>query len=176
MRRTRGGDDAAFAALVRRYEAPLFNFARRMLGHGSEADDVFQETFVRVYRHRDRFDSGLRFRPWLYRIAANLCRDRRRWWKRRPGDDYSVDVDHASIADTASSPSDHARAAEIGAAIDAAVARLPEKHRAVFVMARYDGLGYDEIAAALGIPVGTVKSRMNKAAAVLIEQLREHYP
>ncbi|HUW61387.1 MAG TPA: sigma-70 family RNA polymerase sigma factor [Candidatus Bathyarchaeia archaeon] len=179
--RARSGDADAFAALVRRYERPLYAYARRMLRSADEAEDVFQETFLRVHLHLDRFREGAPFRPWLYQIATNLCRDRQRWWRRRP--QVSLDSarggqpDAPTYADTLAAPDPGpdrlAREAEAAERLENAVARLPVKQRAVFLMARYDGLSYDEISKILSIPVGTVKSRMNTAVNSLLAAIQE---
>ena len=80
----RRGDTAAFALLVKRYEQPLFRYLRRMLGNTPDAEDMFQETFLRVHQHLGRYRDNAPFRPWLYRIATNLCRDRLRYRRRHP--------------------------------------------------------------------------------------------
>ena len=179
MRRVRENDDEqALAALIRRYETPLYSFARNMLGNANEAEDIFQETFLRVHQNRLRYKTGAQFRPWIYRIAANLCYDRLRWWKRRPAASLEADEAHLSerVPSSAPTPDSAARRAELRRALDSAIALLPTKHRAVFIMARYDGLSYEEIAHILEIPVGTVKSRMNKAVTVLMQQLKDFQP
>ena len=175
------GDDAGFERLVRRYERRLFNYARRVLGNSADAEDVVQETFLRVYGHRHRFRAGAAFRPWVYRIATNVCRDVLRKKKRRP----TVSLDAGRGADgesaglgerMASGGPDPAAAAvgsETAARLAAAVEALPLKQRSVFVMARYDGLPYAEIAKALKVPVGTVKSRMNTAVNALMAAVGE---
>lgn len=178
---SRRGDAQAFAQLMRRYERPLFNYLARMLGNGAEAEDMFQETFLRVHTHLDRFREGAPFRPWVYRIATNLCRDRLRYWRRRP--QVSLDAassatpDAPALADRLpareADPEAAASAAETAARLEAAVAGLSAKHRAVFLMARYEGLPYAEIANALRVPVGTVKSRMNTAVKELLAALKE---
>ena len=84
MARVQAGDEQALALLVHRYEHALFNYARKMLGRAEDAEEIFQETFVRVYQHRARYRPERPFRPWLYRITTNLCRDRLRYRKRRP--------------------------------------------------------------------------------------------
>lgn len=184
MRLACAGDEAAFAALVRRYERPLFGFAHRMLADTGEAEDVFQETCLRVYRSLDRFRGGSLFRPWVYRIAANLCRDRlRRRALRRV---LSLDAlwgesgDARPLAETVPSPNPGpaalAAADETAARIEAAIERLSAKHRTVFLMARYQGLSYEEIAAALEIPVGTVKSRMKNAVDQLMREVEGPSP
>lgn len=174
------GDSAAFALLVRRYERPLYAYARRMLGSAEEAEDAFQETFLRVHLHLERFRDGAPFRPWLYRIATNVCRDRRRWWRRRPqvpldapmGDDAGPTYADA-LAGSDAGPAEHAREAELAAKLEDALAALPLKQRAVFLMSRCEGMSYDEIAKSLGIPVGTVKSRMNTAVQRLLAAVEE---
>lgn len=175
MSRTKAGDENALAVLVRRYEQSLFNYALRMLGNAADAEDVFQETFLRVHLHRNRFWGSAPFKPWVYRIATNLCKDRLRYRKRRPEVQPGVGVDFpdpvASYPDGATSPDEAAAANERAARMQAAVASLGVKHRAVFLMAHQEGLSYVEIARALRIPVGTVKSRMNKAVNTLMAVL-----
>ncbi|MBL7645074.1 MAG: RNA polymerase sigma factor [Candidatus Hydrogenedentes bacterium] len=170
MARVKMGDGDAFAVLVRRYEEPLFNYASKMLGDRAEAEDVFQETFLRVHLHGHRFWGHAPFRPWLYRIATNLCKDRLRYRKRRPevpvtslrhDEDWPDPVDQ--WAATSQRPDEAALARERSIIMERALADLSVKHRAVFLMAHQEGLSYAEIAKALWIPVGTVKSRMNKA-------------
>lgn len=174
-------DEAAFERLVGRYEHRLFNYARRILGNASDAEDVFQETFLRVYAHRKRFRRGAPFRPWVYRIATNLCKDVLRKRKRRrvvsldtpsTRDDDSAGLGER-MASSAPDPAVAAQGAETAARLARAVEALPLKQRTVFVMARYDNLPYAEIAKALKIPLGTVKSRMNTAVNTLMNALRE---
>ena len=175
MTRVKAGDNNALAVLVRRYEQPLFNYACKMLGNRSDAEDVFQETFLRVHLHGNRFWGNAPFRPWLYRIATNLCKDRLRYRKRRPevpvtslrrDEEWPDPV--AQWAATSPRPDEAALARERGATMERALAELSVKHRAVFLMAHQEGLSYAEIAKALWIPVGTVKSRMNKAVNQLL--------
>jgi len=171
----------AFELLVKRYEMPLFNYIARMIGSRSEAEDLFQETFLRVYTHLDRFRPMGRFRPWVYRIATNLCKDHMKYrWRHRT---VSLDNDRGGgenslrladrIAARNPSPSDHARESELAGLLDTAIGDLSAKHRSVFLMARYEGLSYDDISRSLGIPLGTVKSRMNKAVHFLLDRLGE---
>jgi len=180
MARVKAGDQDALAVLVRRYEQPLFNYACKMLGNRSDAEDVFQETFVRVHYNRLGFWSNAPFRPWLYRIATNLCKDRLRYRKRRPevpvsslrqDDGWPDPV--AQWASNTTRPDEAAMARERAERMEIALAALSVKHRAVFLMAHQEGLSYAEIAKALWIPVGTVKSRMNKAVAQLMAALEE---
>ena len=176
--RARDGDVRAFELLVTRYQAPLFNYLRRMIGNASEAEDVFQDTFMKVYRHLDRFRPDGRFRSWLYRIATNTCRDALRAGNcagssagRGPEPRDAPPVER--YASRAPNPAEKAAEAELAERLARAVEALPMKHRAVFLMARYDGMSYEEIAESLRIPVGTVKSRMNTAVNALMDALEE---
>ena len=176
MARVQAGDEQALALLVHRYEHALFNYARKMLGRAEDAEEIFQETFVRVYQHRARYRPERPFRPWLYRITTNLCRDRLRYRKRRPEvnesalqpEDEQRDDFTARQPDETMGPDEQAVARERAAHMEAALAALSVKHRSVFLMAHQQGMPYTDIATALNIPVGTVKSRMNKAVSQLL--------
>lgn len=178
--RARRGDSAAFERLVARYEGRLFNYIRRIVGNAPDAEDLFQETFLRVFRHMGRFRVSASFRPWVYRIATNLCRDLLRRRKRRrtvaldaaaPSGDGSTLLDR--MVSSAPGPRELAGEHELAEQLQEALSKLSIKHRSVFVMARYDGMPYEEIAQALRIPVGTVKSRMNKAVDTLMRAIEE---
>ncbi len=176
--RAQGGDAEAFARLVRRYESPLFGYMRRMLGNAHDAEDAFQETFLRVHANLHKYRADRPFRPWVYRIATNLCRDRLRYRKRRPSVSLDAPCDTGAalgerLAAGGEGADGPARTAETRERLEAALGRLSAKHRAVFLMARYEGLPYEEIAAVLRVPVGTVKSRMNKAVKVLLQDLED---
>ena len=157
------GDARALETLCRRYEKPLHQFLWRHLG-GRDVDDVFQETWLRVVRSAGRFDRRRRFSTWLFQIAVNLCRD----WHRRPPpephDPATLDVPAADDAE------------QRGAAIDAArlLAALPEPQRAAILLRYYHDLPEDEVAAILGCPRGTVKSRLHHAMATLKALVDEH--
>jgi RNA polymerase sigma-70 factor (ECF subfamily) len=180
--RARDGDRRAFETLVRRYEGRLFNYLRRVAGNAADAEDLFQETFVRVHTHLGRFRPGAPFKPWLYRIATNLCRDLLRSRRRHlmvslnggdrsePGTNPVIE----RVANPGPGPDALAAERELAAALEDAVAQLPLKQRTVFLMARFEQMSYEEIAGTLRIPVGTVKSRMNKAVTFLLGRLKEH--
>jgi RNA polymerase sigma-70 factor (ECF subfamily) len=175
--RVKAGDQLAFSMLVHRYEAPLFNYLRRLLRNAADAEDVFQETFLRVYQHVHRFRADAVFRPWLYQIATNAARDRLR--KRVRRSEVSLDGTPGlagSIPDGSPSTDAGAREAETVARLEAALAGLPLKQRAVFLMARYEGMPYADIAEALQVPVGTVKSRMNAAVQFLMAAMKDDTP
>jgi len=170
------GSSNALETLVYRYKQRLFNYLVRLSGSRSDADDLFQETFLRVYKHRQRYDRLARFRPWLYQIATNVSKDHQKYMRlrRHPSLDARTEDGTAwgdRIADPAPGPAEHAAVSDVRDALDRAVGNLPEHQRSVFLMARYEGLKYDEIAESLDIPVGTVKSRMNKAVNTVMEQV-----
>jgi RNA polymerase sigma-70 factor (ECF subfamily) len=171
--RTRRGDGAsAFESLVHRYERELFGYLRRYLGNAEMAEDVFQLTFLQVHLKRECFEDGRRFRPWLYAIATNQAIDA----KRRNRRHHMVSLDH-SIGDDAGTgtllqmlagadPADHVAddpSTDPAAAdwVRAAVANLPEPLKAVLTLVYQQGLKYREAADVLGLPVGTVKSRLH---------------
>lgn len=175
VRLAQQGDSAAFSRLVERYKAPLYNYLLRMTGQRADADDLFQETFLRVYRHIDRYSGEASFRTWLYRIATNCCHDHWRSWRRRLKTFvFGLDETPAITAKAKSALPDPRQAAsnsETAERLADAVEKLPAGHRAVFLMARYHDMSYREIAVALEIPEGTVKSRMNKAVHQLVRDL-----
>jgi len=175
VRLAQQGDSAAFSLLVERYKAPLYNYLLRMTGQRADADDLFQETFLRVYRHIDRYSGVASFRTWLYRIATNCCHDHWRSWRRRLKTfAFGLDETPAIAAMAKSSlpdPRQAASSSETAERLADAVEKLPAGHRAVFLMARYHDMSYREIADALEIPEGTVKSRMNKAVHQLVRDL-----
>lgn len=168
------GDVAAFGILVTRYRVRVVALARRMLAAQSpdEAEDVAQEAFVAAYDKRSSFRCGDPFRPWLYRIAVNRCLDRLRSQSRHP-----VLLEIASVPEPALSGGDPVEALlteEGEKLLAAAVAALPPKLRAVFLLRHLDDLSYEEIAAAVGVPLGTVKTHLFRARAELRRALSEY--
>ncbi len=161
------GDTAAFSVLVTRYRARVTALARRMLtaSGAEEAEDVAQETFVAAFAGRAGFRRGEPFRPWLYRIAVNRCLDRLRAQTRRP-----LSLDIRAVPEPASSEADPLTALLTGEGqrrLSDAVAALPPRMRAVFVLRFLDDLSYTEIASATGLPLGTVKTHLSRARALL---------
>ena len=173
------GQAEAFGALVRRYERELYGYLRRYLGDASLAEDVFQNTFLQVYVKSGQYEAGRPVRPWLYTIATNQAIDA----LRRNGRHQLLSLDQqreeladgelSSLVETLEgggpSPLDVAQAQERREKIRASVDRLPEFLRQVLLLAYYQGLKYREIADILGIPVGTVKSRLHAALVKLQE-------
>lgn len=168
------GDVAAFSTLVTRYRGRLIALARRMLPMSSsdEAEDIAQEAFVAAYAKRTSFRRGEPFRPWLYKIAVNRCLDRLRALSRRP-----VTIEIGCLSEPkvfGNGPEELLLLNESEARLQAAVAALPPKLRVVFVLRHLDDLSYDEIAAATGLPLGTVKANLFRARAELRTVLTEY--
>jgi RNA polymerase sigma-70 factor (ECF subfamily) len=177
------GQTEAFGALVRRYERELYGYLRRYLGDASLAEDVFQNTFLQVYVKSGQYEAGRPVRPWLYTIATNQAIDA----LRRNGRHQILSLDQqreeladgelGSLVETLENngpgPIDVAQGKERREKVRASVDRLPEFLRQVLILAYYQGLKYREIADILGIPVGTVKSRLHAALVKLQEAWSE---
>ena len=165
VRRCLAGDQAAFEGIVVRYQRGLFNVALRLLGSYEDARDCTQTAFVKAYEHLDTFDTSQRFVSWIYRILRNECLNMLR--ARRPSEPVSLDWAAAGI------PSDSLMAFERNRAVQLALLGLTADYREVIVLRHFTELSYDDIAAALGIPVKTVKSRLYSARQRLGEMLVE---
>jgi RNA polymerase sigma-70 factor, ECF subfamily len=180
VRRARGGDLSAFGDLVERHRAIVYRVAARMVG-ADDADDVTQDAFLRAFHRLDRFRGEAPFRGWLLRIAHNAaldCLDRRR---RDPdplgaaGADESGDRDVASAgAVAARSPAEALEASERRARLESKLESLRASHRSVLVLRDLEGFAYDEIAELTEMPIGSVKGRLSRARAELVELLRNN--
>ncbi|UCC25600.1 MAG: sigma-70 family RNA polymerase sigma factor [Gemmatimonadales bacterium] len=164
------GEQRAFGELVRRYDNRLVNFVYRTVGDRERAQDLVQETFVRVYRHLHRFDQTKKFSTWIYTIAGNLAKNELRNRSRNPLVLFQTlkqnwDADHRPLEweDTQYKPDDLYRKRFLREKVEEAVAQLPEHHRVVFVLRELQGKTYEEIAEITGCNLGTVKSRLNRA-------------
>lgn len=164
------GDERAFGELVRRYDGRLVNFVYRTVGDRERAEDLVQETFVRVYRHLHRFDQSKKFSTWIYTIAGNLAKNELRNRSRNPLVLFQTirknwDADHRPLEweDSSYKPDDLYRKRHLRALVEQVVSELPEHHRIVFVLRELEGKTYEEIADITGCNLGTVKSRLNRA-------------
>ena len=172
------GDPAAFAQLVALHESMVFNLAARLLGEGEEARDVAQEVFLQVYRTLGRFEGRSSLKTWIYRIVVNQCHNRRRFWHRRGRDREEAarrGVPRGAGAGRGAWQREPLRAGALPRARPARparAARLRFEQRSVIVLREIEGLTCEEVAAALGIPEGTVKSRLSRAREALREKLR----
>ena len=168
----RDGDMDAFAALVRRYEAPLIHFCARMAGSLEDAQDVAQDSFIRVYRHLDRLRPEAKFSTVLFGIARNLMLNFLRDSARRGrGNTVSLTRDDDTeqhIVDEGERPDENARLGEIERTIEKALGMISDEHREVIVLREIQGMDYETIGETINCPPGTVKSRIARAR----EQLR----
>jgi len=164
VRRFRGGDETAFAALVTRHQARVYRIVYRMLRNADEAEDVAQITFVRAHRSFHRFREEYDFHPWLYRIAVNAALTRIEQRKRhRAVDIDAVPEKHLQRPAHEESPLDVTARRELLARVEAALESIPPEQKAVFLLRVAEGLSYEEIARTLDIPKGTVMSRLARA-------------
>ena len=178
MQRLAGGHDAALNDLMARHARPVFQFLCRMLGNEDDANDLAQETFVRVYHHRASFKPGARFTTWLYTIAANLARNHHRWRARHTNVslDAESDATGESIGDllpaSNPAPDSAAVATERAAAVRAAVASLPADMREVIILCEWQDLSSAEAAAILETTPKAIDNRLYRARNLLRDRLK----
>lgn len=171
MLRLKSGDRQAFNALVERYRDRIVSYAYRMTGSAELAQDVAQETFVRVYKSAATFRDDGRFSPWVYKIASNVCLSER---SRRAKE--ALNIDFETLQDTHDSGvivEDQVMAKLTAERLSSGIGKLTAQHKTVLVMHVYQGLTYVEIGEALGIPTGTVKSRLFYAIRKLRDVLEQ---
>jgi RNA polymerase sigma-70 factor (ECF subfamily) len=179
---TKGGDEAAFAEIVRRYRSPITNYLYRFLNDYEEAVDLAQETFVRVYFAADRYHTDYAFSTYIYRIATNLAISELRRRKRRrllsltglfQGEDNELaefqPTDPRDLPDVELVDSEQSRM------IEKAIATLPERYRAPIILREIEGRTYEEIAVILKLGLGTTKSRISRARKLLKEKLKHYF-
>ncbi len=180
--RAKRGDTDAFGELVARYEHRIFNLAYRMMGDPEDGADMAQEAFLRAFKALRGFRGDASFSTWLYRVASNVCLDELRRRGRRG--EVSLDAPltteqgqlRREVPDTAAGPAEVVERREAEALVHRALGLLPDDHRLVVLLRDIEGLSYGELAEALGCPVGTVKSRLNRARAKLRELLLSAEP
>lgn len=175
IRRVQKGDNGAFDELMTRYARSIYGVAYSLTRSHADADDLSQEAFIRAYRAIKRFDERFQFYTWMRKIVVNLCFNHIKRQKRfqflplplADGEDESADiVDPKAGAGESSLRHD----------LDRALAKLPADQRAVFVLRVDEDLSYEQISDALGIPVGTVMSRLSRAREKLRSLLKEYMP
>jgi RNA polymerase sigma-70 factor (ECF subfamily) len=170
------GDQSAFDHLVERYKVKLYNFICRMIGDTDLAEDLLQETFVRIYRKRHEHARIEKFSSWSYTIAANLARDELR--RRKRWSFVSLDDDLRQrpemLPSGADGPQEDLSRSELRRRIITAMESLNTKYRMAFVLRDIEGLSYEQIGEVLSIPLGTAKSRVNRARTELQKRLRPY--
>ncbi|HWO58272.1 MAG TPA: sigma-70 family RNA polymerase sigma factor [bacterium] len=167
MRRVQKDEYEAFEELVDRYKTRLVSLIYRMLNDQNEAEDLVQETFLRVWTHRQDYDFSYCLSTWIYTIALNLAKNELR--KRRKFKFFSLlDMTEKGLElpDPKMGPS------ALGHMLEGAIGKLPSKYKEAFLLRDVEQLPYEEVAQILGVPLGTVKSRVNRARAVLKDELK----
>lgn len=177
IERCKRGDLSAFDDLVRMYEKQVYNFAYRMTGNYDDANDISSEAFMKVYQAIGSFRGESNFSTWLFRIVTNLYLDHRKRSKAYmnvPLDEY-IELEESSVArqieDPSPGPSDLLESGERSEIVMKAIGELPEYQRMMVLLFHTMGQTYEEIAESLGLPIGTVKSRLNRARLSLKEKL-----
>jgi RNA polymerase sigma-70 factor, ECF subfamily len=175
VRLVRGGETDAFAEVVRRVQRPAYRLAIRITRHAEDADDVVQESLVKAYQALDRFQLGRALSPWILTIVARTALSSLRQGKRRataslddPGPEGQTTLAERS-ADPAADPGLWERRLDV----ERAYARLSEEHRVILALRVEADLSYAQIAETLGVPVGTVMSRLARAREALMEQMTQ---
>ena len=173
VERWQGGDSGAFELLVRRHQQRVFGLLLRLLGDRDEALDAAQETFLNLHRHGHRFRREARWTTFLYRVAVNAALNRRRNLGRRRAhmEALSQQGVAGALPEAPASPESAAVSGELRARVQAEIVALPPALRAPVILYDIEGLPYAEIAAALNIPEGTVKSRIHRARQTLRKRL-----
>jgi RNA polymerase sigma-70 factor (ECF subfamily) len=172
LERSRRGDRDAFAALVNRYQDELYTMALRMLASPADAADVVQEAFLRAYTRLPEL-RGPSVRAWLYRVAVNCCHDVQRRAVRRPTEPLEDAAGNiVDLPDPALGPEASALQRERIAAVRDALQAVPTVFRAAVVLRDVNDLSYEEISDALRVPIGTVRSRLNRGRTLLASALR----
>ncbi len=172
--RLRAGDAGAFEEFVATHQHRVFGVALRMLGAAAEAEEVAQEAFLRAHRSLGEFRGEAKLSTWLYTIVSRLCLNRLASGDRRAvrhGEEILL-----RVADTGSGPATQAERGELEEALHRAIGELAEERRIVIILRDLEGLSYEEIAVALGLELGTVRSRLHRARMELKDKLERFLP
>lgn len=171
--RCQKGQPAAFDELVRRFQDRVFNIAFRMLREREVAEEIAQDVFVSVYQHIEGFQGNSKFSTWLFRVVANHCHNkskylRRRKHKQQDSIDAPIEGEDGELKrelpdDPGRSPEELATRRKMNEAIQEAISHLDEDHRVIVLLRDVEDMSYEEIGEVLGLPEGTVKSRLHRA-------------
>ncbi len=184
VRELQAGSESAFDLLIAQYHAPLYSLIARSLQNPSDAADITQEVFIKVFRSIGGFHGDSSLKTWIYRIALHEASNQRRWWTRHRKQEVTIDIDPSSqdedtetfslrdsLADQRDSPFECASQSETRARVEEALREVPEAFRSVLILREIEGMQYDEIAEILNLNMGTVKSRLLRGRATLRQAL-----
>ncbi|MDA5111022.1 RNA polymerase sigma factor SigW [Brevibacillus thermoruber] len=175
--RAKRGDREAFAELIEIYKDKIFQLAYRMVGNREDAEDIAQETFLRVYANLHAYDESYKFSTWIYRIATNLCIDRGR--KKRP--DFSLDEEvepgqgmdwYSRLSSSEKGPEDKVVTQELQETVQDALSQLAPKYRSIMILRYIEDLSLQEISDIVKLPVTTIKTRIHRGREALRSKLR----
>lgn len=177
------GSMEAMEKIVDRYEKRIFSFGLRICGHTQDAEDVMQETFLNAFRSLGRFRGETRLKNWLFTIAANACKRKRRKKKGEPERELSLEAFMPAegagtpyeIPDTSKDPAQDLLRSELRGVIESAVRSLPRRYRLVFLLRDIEGFSTRETGRILGITGKAVKTRLHRARLHLREEINSHY-
>lgn len=179
--RAQQGSEKAYRELLGRYQRPVFSIIYRMIRDREQAEDLAQETFVRVFNHIDRYDPRYKFSSWIFKIATNLTID---WIRRKELNTVSIDgsrnavtaeqieATSITIASPDENPEELLEARQLGEEIEEAIGKLRPEYRAAILLRHVEGREYQEIAEILALPLGTVKTYIHRGRNELREQLQ----
>jgi len=177
IQRCKQGDLSAFDELVRLYEKQVYSFAYRLTGNYDDANDISSEAFVKVFNSINTFRGDANFSTWLFRVVTNLYLDERKRSKAHlnvPLDEY-IDLEESTVTrqieDSSPGPEQLLEQMERAEALNALIQQLPDYQRAMVLLYHTQGRSYEDIAEIMGLPIGTVKSRLNRARLSLREKL-----
>lgn len=177
IKQTMRGDRDAFAQIVELYKDKIFQLAYRMTGNRQEAEDIAQETFLRVYANISQYNEEYKFSTWIYRIATNLCIDRARKKKA----DVSLDEEatgttgldwYSRVSSTDKSPEETVVTQELQTYVQEAISQLPPKYRSIMILRYLEDLSLQEISELLKMPVTTIKTRIHRGREALRSKLK----
>ncbi len=168
VQRCQANDLSAFDEIVARYQNRIYHFVRRMVGNDTVAEDITQDVFLKAFRNISAFRQESSLQTWLFRIASNLCRDNYRrkqretawfsFWRKSPNDDESSE--EIELPDVSHAPERNYMQAELGDMIQNAIQQLSPVLREAIILHEIEEMPYEEVAQTLGVPLGTVKSRI----------------
>jgi RNA polymerase sigma-70 factor (ECF subfamily) len=172
----RRGEEQAFAELLHRYRAPVFNLCLRMLKNRDDAEDLAQDVFIKVFGMLDRYDERYAFRSWLFKIASNQCIDfiRKNRVKLLSLDEplaYKGEEIERQFPADGPTPAERLEEKELGVVLREVTDELPPHYRSMIVLRHQEHLSYEEIAQLMELPLGTVKARIHRARAMMKEKL-----
>lgn len=176
MARVQENDEFAFEQLVERYQHALSTFIARFVGRGPHVQDILQETFIRVWRHRMRYRTVAKFSTWVFTIAGNLSKTELRRRKIRRGSYIATggedrEEERIDVVDPVQNPEQDAEREEVRRVVVREMENLPRAYRAAVILRDLQDKSYEEIGEILGVPVGTIKSRVNRGRRRLQKRL-----